>query len=124
AAGPTRDGRRKPDLVAPGQARRPFAATSLGTSTLPLGVRTATAMMRDQIRLAGTSAAAPHVAGVVALLFQAANRALTALETRDVLNASAQPLHGISGWDPRRGHGRVDAVAALIELSRRGLSRC
>ena len=65
-------------------------------------------------RFFGTSAAAPHVAGVAALLREAAPSA-TAVEIGDALTASAVDL-GPEGPDFTFGAGRIDAVAALQEL--------
>ncbi len=64
----------------------------------------------------GTSAAAPHVAGVAALLSELVPD-LTSDELRAVLAESAVPLVNgieyIDGW----GHGRVDAIAAANLLA-------
>ncbi|MDH3598138.1 MAG: S8 family serine peptidase, partial [Candidatus Tectomicrobia bacterium] len=65
-------------------------------------------------RFFGTSAAAPHVAGVAALLREAAPSA-TAADIADALTASAVDL-GPTGPDFTFGAGRIDAVAALQEV--------
>ncbi|HET7730175.1 MAG TPA: S8 family serine peptidase [Usitatibacter sp.] len=59
ACGPTRDGRPKPDLTAPAEE------TATGG-----GVLCASARRARPARMGGTSAAAPHVAGLVALIMQ------------------------------------------------------
>jgi len=67
----------------------------------------------------GTSMAAPHVAGVAALVL-AANPDLSADEVREVLQSSAMDL-GEPGRDDIFGHGLVDAAAAVREaLDRAG----
>ena len=100
SSGPTRDGRQKPDLAAPGHAV--VAAHS----------RT----MRDVTVKSGTSMAAPAVAGALAvLLAEAAARSivLSASQSRDLLTLGARPAPGQNGWDPRWGKGRLDVAATL-----------
>jgi subtilisin family serine protease len=58
----------------------------------------------------GTSAAAPHVAAVAALLLQE-NRGLSPAQVQGVLRASAVDI-GPPGFDDAAGAGRVDALAA------------
>lgn len=62
----------------------------------------------------GTSAAAPHVAGVAALLKSVSSNA-TAKNVRDALKRSAVDL-GVTGQDSIFGFGRVDALAARETL--------
>ena len=114
SSGPTRDGRVKPDLVAPGV--RVLAARSasreLGSDTPLL------------TRLSGTSMAAPHVTGTVALVFEAASRPLAIQETRRLLLGSARPAVGEEG--SRVGSGYLDveaAVAAARRLRKRETER-
>jgi subtilisin family serine protease len=59
----------------------------------------------------GTSAAAPHVAAVAALMRQAAP-SLTAPQVKNALMSSAVDL-GAAGFDTLFGAGRVDAVQAV-----------
>lgn len=59
----------------------------------------------------GTSMAAPHSAGVIALLRQA-NPDLSVDEIRQVLIATAEDL-GDEGWDGKYGWGRIRALAAV-----------
>jgi subtilisin family serine protease len=60
----------------------------------------------------GTSMAAPHVAGVAALV-RAACPSLTAAEVRDVITAQARDI-GPEDWDPAFGAGMVDALGAVL----------
>jgi serine protease len=59
----------------------------------------------------GTSMAAPHVTGTVALM-RSVNPAATADHVRDVLATTAEDL-GEPGWDEMTGYGIVDAAAAV-----------
>jgi serine protease AprX len=93
--GPTTDGRVKPDLVAPGTGIR---AAAVGTGN---GYSTGT----------GTSPAAPHVAGIAALVMSA-NTALSNVDIRRILVETAAD-HGWVGADRDYGHGLVDAYAAV-----------
>ena len=75
-------------------------------------------------RLSGTSMASPFVAGLVALMFEAAGRPLAVRQTRQLLLATARPL---SPGEPqsRWGSGYVDvaaAVAAAAEVGSRTAS--
>lgn len=104
SAGPTRDGREKPEISAPGHAV--MAAHSRTKSKV--------------VSKNGTSMAAPAVAGIVALMMGEAR--LLGLELsvdtiREILIHCARrdPPSG-SGWDDRHGFGRVDAARAVAEV--------
>lgn len=59
----------------------------------------------------GTSMAAPHVAGVAALVLSA-NPSLTPRDVQSIIESTAVDL-GPEGWDETYGHGRVSASAAV-----------
>src|SRR5947208_8755876 len=59
----------------------------------------------------GTSMATPHVAGVVALMQEAAGGSLTPDRIASVLTQTARPLPGFALWEV--GAGYVDALAAV-----------
>lgn len=109
SGGPTRDGRCKPDLVAAGQAVLSARSASADGITRPL-----------LMRMSGTSMAAPHVTGCVALMFAAARRPLAISETRRLLLATTQPAapaaDAVASW--RMGAGHLDTLAA-VEAARR-----
>lgn len=111
--GPTRDGRRKPDVSAPGQ----YIAAALATaSDLAGDTERATAATRLGV-LEGTSMASPVVAGLVALLLQK-KPTLTTDQVREVLRASSRhDRHtGRSAWHAAYGFGKIDVAAALARL--------
>jgi len=115
--GPTADGRQKPELAAPGYRIR--AARSVPGS----GWRGGDSRLTVK---SGTSMASPHVAGTVALMYQAAGRSLSISEVRRVLIGTATPHSAPSGRSSTRlGYGYLD-IEAAVATSRdlgRGASR-
>src|SRR3954468_2571737 len=107
SCGPTRDGRLKPDLLAPGV--RVLAARS---ASLALGSDTPLLT-----RYSGTSMAAPHVTRTVAPLFQAAARPLTIQETRKLLLSSTGEARLDGEPAMRLGSGYLD-VERAVEAAR------
>lgn len=103
--GRTRDNRDKPEVAAPGTDI--LAANALGGSSD--GQRDVLPM---RIPMSGTSMAAPHVAGIVALMLQK-NSKLTSEQLRAMLIAAASPPPGVTPFDLAWGYGRVDAKAAV-----------
>ena len=108
SAGPTRDGREKPELSGPGHGV--FAAHS----------RTETGVTRKN----GTSMASPAVTGIVALMLAEATArglSLTIAQIRELLTDQARRTPPPAGqWHDRFGHGRVSAVGsvqAVIDLA-------
>ena len=101
SAGPTRDGRKKPEISAPGH--NVWAARSLTVT----GVT----------RMSGTSMAAPGVAGIIALVFEEAVARgvnLSIDQMIQILTDSARrnPPGG-TAWNDRYGHGRISAAKAI-----------
>lgn len=68
--------------------------------------------------MSGTSMAAPHVAGVAALL-KSVNMNATPAEIKRVLEASADDK-GAPGFDELYGHGRVNAAKAVELMLKQG----
>jgi subtilisin family serine protease len=115
SAGPTRDGRLKPEVAAPG-------IDVLAAQSAPLGSTGSPGMLT---RKSGTSFAAPHVTGAVALCLQGAPRPLSSAEIRTLLLDSAEPV-GSNGFGSRFGNGYLDisrVVAAVSTLDSREPSR-
>ena len=103
--GPTRDGRIKPDLVAPGQS---VMAASNGT--------------RDgYVAMSGTSMASPFAAGTAALVL-AADPELTPAQLRNVLVTTTDDW-GPEGVDIDYGAGRLNALLAVQTALRDRLLR-
>lgn len=103
--GPTRDGRIKPDLVAPGA----WVVSTLAES----------ASVQDYLEvpdgkhwaLAGSSMSAPHVAGTAALIWRASSE-LTASEVSKLLVQTAN-ADGKLTPDDSWGWGKLDAEASV-----------
>ncbi len=105
SSGPTRDGRQKPEISAPGHD------VVAARSQSRVGVT----------RKSGTSMAAPAVAGVVALILaeaRAKGLKLSIDEIRDLLIRTARktPPNHTDEWHPQYGHGRVDASACVASV--------
>jgi subtilisin family serine protease len=103
SAGPTRDGRLKPDLLAPGvavlSARSAPDDDSAGRGLL--------------VRMSGTSMAAPHVTGTVALMFEAAPQPLRIENTINLLLTSTQRPAPGERQNIRYGSGYLDIDGAV-----------
>ncbi|MGA7162001.1 MAG: S8 family peptidase [Bacteroidota bacterium] len=112
SVGPTRDGREKPNISAPGQA-----IASAYSSTSPFNTQEVLPGEKYVIDQ-GTSMAAPHVTGMVALMLQA-NPTATASSLTSAINSSGRKdaFTGSGGWSPQWGNGKADAVAAIETLT-------
>ena len=119
--GPTRDGRVKPEITAPGQmivsARSKDASASSLQSIYYSGSNdypNAFIMAGGEYGIAnGTSFAAPHVAGVVALILQKYPDA-TALQIREMLINSARVDSRVGSVpNDEWGWGKLDALSAI-----------
>ncbi len=108
--GPTRDGRQKPELTAPGTwicSSLSVNSSSVSYLTHPDGVHTMSL---------GTSIAAPHVSGVIALML-VVNPQLTASQIKEALIETAvRDSFTGSAPNPRWGWGKVAAEAAVAAV--------
>lgn len=111
--GPTRDGRVKPDVAAPGQAIiSSFSSNSSAGTSNKVG--------NNQHRInQGTSMATPIVAGIAALLLQA-NPNLTAAQVKSYLKdyALQDSYVTAAGAPPNNtfGAGKVDAFKSMMKV--------
>ena len=100
--GPTRDGRYKPEIAAPGTdvvAARGFSPRD-----------------RMWIGMSGTSMASPYVAGVAAQMLAREPR-LTAAQIVGIMRRTAQPLPGSDyRWQDAAGFGLIQPDACLAEI--------
>lgn len=101
--GPSRDGRTKPDFIAPGEAI--MSALSSGYTAPPEVILQGGGLQKQQ----GTSQASPHVAGIVALLLEK-NKYLTYGNVVSLLSTTATP----AGTANTHGAGKVNALNALL----------
>lgn len=101
--GPTRDGRQKPEIAAPGT--RIVAANGFDPSS-------------QWVEMTGTSMASPYVAGIAGLLLSL-NPALTAAQIAGIIQRTSRPLPGASyEWYNDAGFGAIDPSACLREVAR------
>ena len=101
--GPTRDGRSKPDIAAPGTSI--VAAKGFDTK-------------EAWIRMSGTSMASPHVCGVSGLMLSLAPH-LTAAQVAGIMRRTSRPLPGGGfDWHNASGFGVIDPLEAMFEVLR------
>lgn len=101
--GPTRDGRLKPEIAAPGTEI--VAACGFDPAT-------------QWIEMTGTSMASPYVAGVAGLMLSL-DPSLTAAQIGGIIQRTSRPLPGASyEWRNDAGFGAIDASACLREVAR------
>lgn len=99
--GPTRDGRSKPEIAAPGT-----------------NIVAAKGFDPDEhwIRMTGTSMASPYVAGVAGLMLSI-DRHLTAAQIAGIIQRTSRPMPGIGyGWDNSAGYGRINPQYCLDQV--------
>jgi subtilisin family serine protease len=111
--GPTRDGRQKPDLAAPGE----YVTAALAEGSAMEMHADRVLKGRRLLTIEGTSMATPVVTGVVALMLQRRST-LTTEAALEALKASARhDAHtGQEGWSPDYGFGKIDAAEALSHI--------
>ncbi len=119
--GPLIDGRRKPEISAPGV--NVVSSLSSYTDERYTSVMTYTYAGRQYIwaKMSGTSMSCPAVTGIVALMLQA-DPTLSVSEIKQYLCSSARndsetgPLHDRDSMSDSWGWGKADALAAINEV--------
>ena len=118
--GPLIDGRRKPDVSAPGI--NVISSLSSYTEEHYTAIMTYNYAGRDYIwaRMSGTSMSGPAVTGIVALMLEA-NPGLSPRQVREILCSTSRndsqtgPLHENDSISDIWGWGKVNALAAVNE---------
>ncbi len=111
-----------PDITAPGVhivSTRASTGTVLNGDDANHDVRIcqiSTSNMPFYTCASGTSMASPHIAGVVALMQEAARGTLSPSQVLNALTSTAQPLPGYAQWEV--GSGFVDAYAAVMKVKK------
>ncbi len=99
--GPTRDGRYKPDIAAP------------GTDIVAANGFTGGDPRQKWVSMTGTSMASPYVAGVAARMLQLQPQ-LSAAQVQGIIRRTAQPLPGYDyQWQNDAGFGRIRPLGCL-----------
>jgi subtilisin family serine protease len=123
--GPTRDGRTKPEISAPGEMitasysadaapGSDYTMYDSGNDQYPNGL-----IARDGVHgiSQGTSFAAPHVAGTIALMFQQ-NPNIDAIQARQaIINTAKADEYTATVPSGKWGYGKLDAYSAVLSLS-------
>lgn len=110
SVGPSRDGRNKPDISAPGQ----YVTAALADRSESAQASERALSASRLLTIEGTSMAAPVVTGVIALMLQKTPGAALS-QIRDALRLSAtRDAHtGPAAWDPVYGFGKINAQQAV-----------
>ena len=103
--GPTRDGRTKPDITAPGTVIASALSKNVTNTDCPSGANSPLVLTSDNTYwvLQGTSMATPHTAGAVALLFQQ-NPNLTWSDIKNIVQSNAR-TDSFTGTTPNNTWG-------------------
>jgi subtilisin family serine protease len=111
--GPTRDGRWKPDISAPGQYITAALAENSELSTLSERALVAEKL----VTIEGTSMATPVVTGAIALMLQKKPN-LTPSKILDLFNQNARrdQQTGPALWTPTYGYGKIDVPSLLSKV--------
>ncbi len=107
--GPTRDGRQKPDLCAPGEV----IVSALSKDTSPAPDPSLIVPDDKHIVMEGTSMAAPHIAGVAALMLQAKPSSTSDQLKNAMISSGRKDSFTGSLPNPLWGYGKIDATGSM-----------
>lgn len=121
SSGPTRDGRLKPDIIAPGD----MILSSLVQTLRPVLIATNPSAITPEayhVRDGGTSSSGPGVAGIAALLLQK-NPGASAMQIKNAILSCARK-DAYTGTVPNNqyGYGKADGFKTLTECSADGIN--
>jgi serine protease AprX len=115
----------EPTIVATG---KDIISTRALTGTLPILAATEDTAMIPPANLpyytlsSGTSMATPHVAGILALMFEA-NPNLSSAQARSILKSTASNMTGRASWEVGAGHVNAYAAVAAAQGLQTGYGR-
>jgi subtilisin family serine protease len=116
SCGPTRDGRLKPDIIAPGD----MILSSLVQSLRPVLIASNPSAITPEayhVRDGGTSSSGPGVAGIAALYLQK-NPGATAMQVKNaILSCARQDAYTGITPNMQYGYGKADGFKTLTECS-------
>jgi subtilisin family serine protease len=101
----------KIDVYAPGGRNNTAILSLLAEGSYFESSKTSSIVGGKYIHLTGTSMAAPHVSGLIALLLEK-TPSLSTEQVRYIIRTSAQDL-GDDGWEDRYSFGLIDAAASV-----------
>jgi subtilisin family serine protease len=110
--GPTRDGRHKPEISAPGQYVTAALADKSELAQSSHRVRQADRL----VTIEGTSMATPLVTGAIALMLQKNGDLIPEQIVEIFTNTAIRDRHSGRDWSPAYGSGKLDLCGALAAL--------
>ena len=111
--GPTRDGRWKPEISAPGQ----YLTAGLADRSELSEVRVRAKKSDRLVSIEGTSMAAPIVTGAIALMLEK-DPTLTPTQIKEIFKETAKKDDHTQNtpWTAAYGYGKLDIIAALSKI--------
>ena len=114
--GPTRDGRNKPDITAPGHR----IASDLSVDSIPNHDASDQMQGGKLLMESGTSQATPHITGIVALMLQSSPSLTYATALQALQNTATKDSFTGTGLNNTWGSGKVNALEAVKSVTTGG----